>query len=222
MSEIVSISPTLWSVYVITDRRLSGGRGHEYVASEAYSGGADVVQLRDKDLTAKEFLSIAERMREVAGSFGRVFIVNDRIDIAIASSAHGVHIGYDDFPYSSARIIYPKPRIIGVSAGNLEELREANEPDIDYIGIGPIFETKDAKLDAGTPVGLNFIENARSATEIPLIAIGGINHNNVRSVIQAGASAVAVISAVVSAEDIADSTRRLRDVVENEKAATRF
>ncbi len=218
MNRFESLSPARWSVYVITDLQLSGGRDHEFVAREAYRGGADVVQLRDKELTARDFLTHAKKIKEIADSFNREFIVNDRIDVALASSSHGVHIGYDDFPYARARMIYPKPLILGVSAGNPEELDRAGEADVDYIGIGPIFETRDAKPDAGSPVGLKFIEKARQATNVPLIAIGGINHNNSPSVIKAGASAVAVISAVVAQKNISESTRRLKDIVENAKA----
>ncbi len=207
------MDPSGWSVYVITDYRLSGMRPHALVAEEAFRGGADVVQLRDKGQTPGELLKTARGLREIAESFKRVFIVNDRIDIALASLAHGVHVGYDDFPYPAARSIYPKPLLLGASAGTALELREACAAGVDYIGVGPVFETWEAKGDAGSPVGLSFIKEARKATDIPLVAIGGINHENAASVIKAGATAVAVISAVVCEDEICGSVKRLRDVV---------
>lgn len=211
--------PSTWSVYVVTDYRLSGKKSHEFLAKEAFLGGADVVQLRDKDLSPRDLLATAKKIRDVAGSMGRALIVNDRIDIALASSAHGVHIGYDDFPYSPARSLCPKPFILGVSGGTMEELKEAIGAGVDYIGVGPVFETREAKPDAGPPVGLKFIEEARKVTEIPLIGIGGIDHENAPSVIRAGAAAVAVISAVVASEDIAGSVRRMKGIVEDAKSS---
>jgi len=205
--------PKDWNLYVITDTELSGGRPHSEIARHAYLGGADVVQLRDKKMAPgeiyKESLLISGLSKELRGCF----VVNDRIDIAVSSGADGVHVGWDDFEYTVARRILPPGFLLGCSVGNLAELELAIEAKADYIGVGPVFEARGTKPDAGPPVGLGFIEEVRSRTEIPIVAIGGIDADNAPLVIEAGADCVAVVSAVVGRDDIQEAARRIRDAV---------
>jgi len=210
--------PASWSLYVITDRGSAKGRSHEFVAMEALRGGADAIQLRDKHASPRSLLLQALKVRSVTEKEGKPLLINDRIDIALAAKAEGAHIGFDDFDYTRARKIVRPPFILGMSAGSVKELREAVMGNPDYIGVGPIFEARETKADAGDPVGLEFIEVARSMTDIPLIAIGGIDHGNAPSVIRAGALGIAVISSVVGADDISQSARRLKECVEEARA----
>lgn len=209
--------PSSWSLYVVTDVALSKGRPHDEIAGKAFAGGADAVQLRDKKMTGRELLSSAKRVLAIARGHGGAFIVNDRIDVAMASSAHGVHLGFSDFDFSLAKELLPSSMLLGITVTSLEEARHAIAASPDYIAISPVFEARESKWDAGPPVGLKFVEKVRSMTEIPLIGIGGIHHENAHSVIKAGACAVAVISAVVSAKDMEGSARRLKEIVQEVK-----
>ncbi len=212
------MSPASWSLYVISDTGSLKGRSHEFVAREALHGGADAIQLRDKYSSPRSLLAQALNVRKVTRKWEKPLIINDRIDIALAARAEGAHIGFDDFEYAMARELLPPPLILGVSAGTKEELREAVEGKPDYIGVGPVFEARETKADAGEPVGLGLLEVARSMTDIPLIAIGGIHYGNASSVIRAGARGIAVISSVVGADDISQSAMRLKECVEEARA----
>jgi thiamine-phosphate pyrophosphorylase len=145
------------------------------------------------------------------------FIVNDRIDVALAVDADGVHIGREDLPASVARRIIGPGKILGVSAETAEEAVEAERDGADYLGVGPVFEARGTKADAGVPLGLDLIARIRRGCPLPVVAIGGIHAGNARSVRDAGADAVAVISAVVSADDVAQAARSLRLVLCNAK-----
>ena len=141
-----------------------------------------------------------------------LFIVNDEIDIALAAGADGVHLGNDDMPYEIARKLLGKDKIIGLTVHNLEEAMQAQEAGADYIGVSPVFETK-TKPDAGIPGGLNLIMEIKSNIKIPFVAIGGINENNIKSVLAAGAKSAAVISAIVTKSDVERECRKFRDII---------
>lgn len=194
-------------LYVITDAGLFAGRGHVDVARAALAGGARILQLRDKHTPDEELLPIARLVRKLADDAGALFIVNDRIELALAAGADGIHLGQEDMPCRRARSLWPAG-IIGVSIDDAATARQAEADGADYLGVGPIFGTR-TKGDAGPAVGLEQIARARAASSLPIVAIGGISAANVASVAVAGAECAAVISAVVSAPDMERATREL-------------
>ena len=204
------ISPARWRLYVITDERVSRGRSHLQVAEAAILGGADVLQLRDKESSSGRLFQVAMQLRKLTREANVPLIVNDRLDIALAADADGVHVGQADLPASVARGILGPGRILGVSAETVAEAVAAAEDGADYLGVGPVFEARGTKPDAGLPMGLDLIAEIRRHCHLPIVAIGGINAENARKVRDAGADAVAVISAVASADDIAQAARRLK------------
>lgn len=206
-----------YDLYVITDTTLSLGRSHEEVARLAIEGGADVVQLRDKECSARELVAAGNRVREVTERTGTLFIVNDCLDVALACGADGVHLGQADLPVAAARVIAPSGFIIGVSAGSPDEARRAVEAGADYLAASPVFFTAQ-KSDVETCCGLEGIRRIRAAANLPLIAVGGIGMGNVCDVIGAGADGVAVISAVVGQHDITGAARALKKRIRECKA----
>lgn len=202
-------------LYVITSDYRSAGRGHLDVARAALAGGADALQLRDKALGGRELLRLAveiRRMVKESGS-GCLFLVNDRVDVTLASRAHGVHLGQEDLPAAAARELLGPALVLGVSAGTVEEALKAEREGADYLGVGPVFPTP-SKPDAGEPIGLEGLRAIRRAVGLPLVAIGGINEGNLEKVFEAGADGVAVISAVSSAADMEEAVLRLRRAVD--------
>ncbi len=200
-----------YCLYVVTDDRLSNGLSHVEVARRSYEGGADIVQLRVKDDDPR-FLEWAKEISSISKSYGRLFIVNDDVDIALRSGADGVHVGQGDTPVEEVRKRVPKDFIIGVSVGNAEEARVAERNGATYVALSPIFDTA-SKDDAGHGHGLETLREIRAAVSIPVVAIGGINKVNTPDIIRAGADGVAVISAVVSQPDVTAAAKELRDIV---------
>ena len=202
----------MFDLYVVTDSDLSKGRTDAEVARLAYEGGADAVQLRMKHSDGREMLEQALEIRKVADEYCRFFFVNDRVDIALASGADGVHLGQSDIPLEVARDLMGETAIIGISVDNVEQAVAAAEGGADYIGIGAIFNTS-TKPDAKQGVGLGAIYEIRRAVDIPIVAIGGINRGNIQDVVRAGADAAAVVSAVVAQDDIRSAAHELRDLI---------
>lgn len=202
-------------IYPITDSRLSGA-SHSEQLRLLIDGGASFLQIRDKVASSLEFFSETEKCLEVAGASGARLIVNDRVDIALALEADGVHLGRDDLPPTQARAILGKGAIVGFSTHTLEQASAACELPIDYLAYGPIFATR-TKGDHETPVGLRGLEIVRKAIgNMPLVAIGGIGIDNVADVLSAGADSAALISALVSdKEKIVERTRLALDTVTN-------
>ncbi len=196
------------ALHVLTDRSLSRGRDLLTVARAALDGGATVLQLRDKAASTRTLVEEGVALRALTRERGALLIVNDRIDVALAVDADGAHVGQDDMPVALARQLLGPERILGVSAGNLEEASEAVLAGADYLGVGPIYATG-SKADAGPAVGTALLQELATRHSLPLVAIGGINAENVSEVIHAGATGVAVISAVVSANDIAGAAWHL-------------
>lgn len=203
-------------LYVITDETIAGGRSHAEIARQAALGGADVIQLRDKTFSPWELLRAARELRTITRKSGTLFIVNDRLDVAMASGADGVHLGQDDLRVGTARQLAPPGFIIGMSVGTVEEAVQAGREGADYLALSPTFSTA-SKDDAGPGHGLDRLREIRRAVLLPLVAIGGINRGNVQDVIVAGADGIAVISAVVSRPDIAAAARELKDLVRESK-----
>jgi thiamine-phosphate pyrophosphorylase len=204
------IRPETWRLYLVTDERLSRGRSHLEVAEAAIRGGADVIQLRDKTSPSGELYRIALALRKLTLEAKIPLIVNDRLDIALAVDADGLHVGQDDLPAGVARRLLGPGKILGVSTETPEEALLAEKDGADYLGVGPVFEARGTKADAGDPKGPGMIAPIRAKCRLPIVAIGGIKAGNARSVLEAGADAVAVISDIVAADDIEQAARRMK------------
>jgi thiamine-phosphate pyrophosphorylase len=177
-------------------------------AESALKGGADILQLRDKDLSGRELLALAVQLRELCRKYGALFIVNDRLDVALAAKADGAHLGQEDLPVKEAKRLVPENFIIGCSTHSLEQAKKAEEDGADYIGCGPIFKTP-TKPDAGS-VGMGLVRQYREHIKIPFVAIGGIDLSNVKDIVNAGAPCVAVVRALFGAEDVEASAREFK------------
>ena len=201
-----------YELYVITDEAIAGGLPHAEIARRAIAGGADVIQLREKECGCPELNRIGRTLCEITRKTGTLFIVNDRLDVALACGADGVHLGQDDIRVGVARQIAPPGFIIGVSVGTVDEAVMAEQAGADYLALSPVFSTA-SKNNAGTGRGLGVLREIRRNVSVPVIAIGGINRDNVRDVIAAGADGVAVISVVVGSPDITAAARELKKLV---------
>lgn len=206
------LAPRL-ALHVLTDREWSRGRDILSVAAAALDGGATVIQLRDKQASTRVLIEKGLALRALTHERGALLIVNDRIDVALAVDADGAHVGQDDMSVTLARHLLGPERILGVSAGNTQEAMVAIAAGADYLGIGPIYATG-SKADAGVAIGTELLAELALRYATPLVAIGGISAENVAGVVRAGAVGVAVITAVVSALDVADAARGLRRAVE--------
>ncbi len=192
----------------ITTRCGRLGRSHLEVARGALEGGCRLIQLRDKEMTTAEMVKVAEQMRRLTSEYGAAFIVNDRVDVALAAGADGVHLGPDDMPVQTARRLMGPGAVIGASVANVTEAGAAEAAGASYVSVGAIYVTP-SKADAGAPVGVGPIGEIKRTVSVPVLAIGGITCENVTEVVRAGADGVAVISAVCGAEDMAQATRAL-------------
>ncbi|GAA0382962.1 thiamine phosphate synthase [Bacillus horti] len=195
-------------LYVITGEQFYPNKNYLDVIEQAILGGADIVQLREKNKSKKELLEMAKELKALTAKYNVPFIVNDHMDIALAVDADGIHLGQDDLPLEEARKILGPDKIIGISTHALEEALEAERNGADYIGVGPVFETK-SKVDVVDPVGLEYVQEVVANTTIPFVAIGGIKQHNVQQVLDAGAKRICVISAIVGAEDVQEAARAL-------------
>lgn len=199
------------SLYLVTDRQLAGQRDLADLIRKAIAGGVTVVQLREKDLPAREFYELALKIKQIIPP-GIPLIIDDRLDIALAAGADGLHLGQADLPAAIARQYLGPEAIIGLSAENLDQLKEASRLPVDYLAISPVFSTP-TKTDTGPAWGLNGLETARQLTPLPLVGIGGINEANAAAVIKAGADGVAVVSAICSALEPEEAARKLKKII---------
>lgn len=202
-----------YSVYLVTDRGILGDRDLCECIEQAILGGATMIQLREKDISTLEFYNISLKVKAITSKYKVPLIINDRVDIALACDAEGVHVGQSDMPLEVVRRIIGKDKIIGVSTGSVEKAKLAEENGADYIGVGAIFPTG-SKDDAVT-IGLEELQNIRNNVSIPIVAIGGINENNCSKVISAGADGVAVISAILGKEDIRKASEELKKLTKS-------
>jgi len=186
--------------YFITDSKLSRA-GNMSDVKNAVRAGVRIVQYRNKEADTKEMLKEALRLKSICSNKGVIFLINDRVDIALAVDADGVHLGTDDMSYMAARKLLGKKKIIGLTAHNIKEARTAQKSGADYIGASPVFLT-DTKPDAGVPAGIELIKQIRGRVNMPIVAIGGINLDNAKEVIEAGSDALCAISAVVTKPDV--------------------
>jgi len=195
------MSPEQLSLYLVTDPLLCGSRGVTETCRLALEAGVGALQLRDKEASTRELIHTALILQDLCRKHGALFIVNDRIDVALAVSADGVHLGQDDMPVALARKILGRDAVIGASARSPMEAESAWRDGADYIAANLVFPT-DTKTDLGEPLGLRAIAELKKAYPLPLIAIGGINPSNADSVRKAGADGIAVVSAIMAAEDV--------------------
>ncbi len=196
-------------VYPITDKQMARKTSHLAIVRELLRGGAAWIQIRDKHTPARALLDDLLRCVELAARSGARIIVNDRCDLAWLSGAAGVHVGQDDIPPTAARSLLGAQAVIGFSNHTLAQVRPSNRLEIQYIGFGPIFETA-TKPDAAPAVGLAGLRAACRKSAIPVVAIGGIQLENIRDVLDAGAASAAVISTLLTAPDLSRRMEQLR------------
>ena len=204
--------------HVLTDTVLQCRLSHEELAELAIDGGADTIQFRQKQGATKEMIRVAQQMQALCKGAGVAFLVNDRVDVAIASHADGVHLGQDDFPIPLARKLLGEEAIIGGSASSMEEARKCLLEGADYIGFGPVYPTT-SKEDAGPAGGLDLLKQIVETIPLPIIAIGGIGRENIPLVMKAGVYGIAVISAVCCQKDPTEAAKCLRRLLESEQDA---
>lgn len=197
-----------YKLYLVTDRKIIGERDFLWAIEQAILGGATIVQLREKDLSTLQFYTVARDVKELTSKYNIPLIINDRLDIALAVDADGLHIGQDDMPLEIARKLLGKDKIIGLSTSTIEEAKLAEEQGADYIGVGAIFPTT-TKNDADA-VSLEQLKQIKDSVKIPVVAIGGINEENYRLPMSCGIDGIAVISAILSKRDIKAATERFK------------
>ena len=197
-------------LYVIPDRKIGAPKNLVEQTKELLAGGATAIQLRDKELSGRKLLETATEMARLCKEAGALFIVNDRLDIAILSGAHGLHIGQSDIPLAEAKKLSPPSFIIGVSAQTIEEARLAEKQGADYLGIGAVFPTSTKEAEA---LGLTGTARVASATSLPSVAIGGINLENAAEIMKTGVSGLSLISAIVGNSDIRGQTRKFLEII---------
>lgn len=201
------------SLYLVTDRSLSLNRPLEYIVEEAVKGGVTMVQLREKTCSSKEFYELAIRLKNCLKPFNVPLIINDRLDIALACDAEGLHIGQGDIPYDIARKLLGKDKIIGLSVENIQDAIDANKLDVDYIGISPVFSTP-TKTDTAQAIGLEGVREITKISKHPSVGIGGINRANAHDIIKCGVDGISVVSAIMSAYDPRSAAYELSELIE--------
>lgn len=199
-------------LYLVTDRKLAGERDFLSVVRQAVEGGVSIVQLREKCIGTREFIDLALRLKELLKPYGVPLIINDRVDVALASDADGVHIGQSDMPYEMARAILGPSKIIGLSVEDFDQVIQANALDVDYIAVSPVFATP-TKTDTAEPFGLEGLEKAVRMSVHPTVAIGGMNEMTAAAVMDCGTDGIAVISAILCADDPAAASKKLLEIV---------
>jgi len=195
-------------LYLITERSFLKDKSIKEAVEESILGGVTLVQVREKNISSRLFYDISIEVKQVTDYYKVPLIINDRIDIAQAIDAAGVHLGQSDINLVIARKILGPKKIIGISAGNIEEALEAQKNSADYVGIGPIYPTG-TKKDANDPIGLNGLKSIVDSISIPSVAIGGINQNNFREVLKTGVNGISVISAILNNRDIKQAAMNL-------------
>jgi thiamine-phosphate pyrophosphorylase len=208
------IRPFDLSVYLITDRALSGARGVLETVEAAIAGGATMVQLRDPEAKTRALVEEARAIHALTRPAGIPFIVNDRVDIALAAGADGVHVGQADMTVADVRALIGPDPILGLSITSEADLDVSDLRGVDYLGVGPVFQTS-TKPDAAPPINVGGLEAIARRTKVPIVAIGGIHAGNAVDAIAAGARGVAVVSAICAAPDAEAATRELLEVVKS-------
>jgi thiamine-phosphate pyrophosphorylase len=206
------------SLYLVTDEALARGRSLERIVEEAIAGGVTAVQLREKTAGTAALVARGERLRAITAAASVALIVNDRVDLALAIDADGAHVGQRDLPASRAREVLGDERVLGVTVGNVTEARAARQAGADYLGSTAVFATR-TKADAGEPIGIARLAALVRASGLPVVAIGGIDAHNARAVLETGVAGIAVVSAIVAADDPRGAASRLSEAVRRVRRA---
>jgi thiamine-phosphate pyrophosphorylase len=206
-----------YTLYLVTDRGLARGRSTLSIVEAAVRGGVTCVQLREKYASTREFLEEAVKVRDFLRSRGIPLIINDRLDVALAIGADGLHLGQTDMPLSVARSIVKDDMLIGISAESLDDAVAAERGGADYLGVGPIYETP-TKTDAAPAMGLEGLKKISKTVKLPLVAIGGLNHGNTAQAIQNGADGIAVVSAIVAAPNPEQASKDLVSIIRQSRS----
>jgi len=199
-------------LYFVTDRGLCGSKPLEEVVIQAVKGGAAYVQLREKDVSTRFFVEEAKRIKKLLEQYKVPLIINDRVDIALACGAEGVHIGQEDMPYEIVRKLMGQKAIIGLSVETWEDVEVSQKLDVNYIGVSPVFFTP-TKTDTKDAWGLEGLAKIKAFSRHPLVAIGGINESNVRAVVKAGADCIAVVSAICASPHSEAAALRINEMI---------
>jgi thiamine-phosphate pyrophosphorylase len=207
----------MYELYLVTDEKASRGRDIINIVKQALKGGVTVVQLREKELSTRQFVERASELKKILKPYNVPLIINDRVDIALAIEADGVHIGQSDMPLEMVKKIVPGNMIIGLSVETVQQVREAEGLEVDYLGVSPIFSTPTKTNFDERPWGLEGLREARAISKHIIVGIGGINADNAEDVIKAGADGIAVVSGICSADDPETASRELIKIVRNSK-----
>jgi len=204
-----------YSLYLVTDRGILGNNDLCKSIEEAIEGGVTILQLREKNLTSMEFYNIAKEVKEITTKYNIPFIINDRLHIALAVDADGIHIGPDDLPVCVARELLGPNKIIGASTCNVEEALKAEKDGATYLGVGAIYPT--STKNNTDDVSIEDLAEIKNIVNIPIVAIGGINEKNAGNVMTAKVDGIAVVSAILGKGDIKEASKELRSIVNNGK-----
>lgn len=202
------------SLYLVTDPDLLQGRDIARVVEDAVRGGVTMVQLREKHTCTRDFLLKAKALKTCLAPYNVPLIINDRLDIALAVDAEGLHIGQNDMPWDMVRQLWSRDKILGLSLENMDQARQATQFDLDYIAASPVFSTP-TKTDTALPLGLDGIRKMKQMCSLPLVAIGGIHRHNIQEVIAAGADGAAVVSAILGHKDTHAAAKQLKELITN-------
>lgn len=197
-----------YSLYLVTDRGILRDRDLAVAVESAIKGGVTMIQLREKDVGSLEFYDTALKIKAVAGLYGIPFIINDRLDIALAVDADGLHVGQQDLPVEVARRLLGKDKLLGYSVSTIEEALYGVKCGADYLGAGPVFPTG-SKHDAVSPIGFDSLKQIVGSVSIPVVGIGGIGIDNIKEIKAAGSAGASLISAILGAQDIEGASRQL-------------
>jgi thiamine-phosphate pyrophosphorylase len=203
----------MFELYLVTDEKLCLGRPVAEVVEQAVSGGVTAVQLREKEVNTKDFIQRAIQLKKILSAYHVPLIINDRIDIALAVKADGIHVGQNDMPYEYFKKIIPRRMIRGLSVETPEQAAEAEKYELDYLSASPVFLTS-TKTELANEWGIEGLRELAAKTKHKLVAIGGINKSNAGEVIEAGAKGIAVVSAICSAPDPMNAARELRSIID--------
>lgn len=204
-----------YSVYLVTDRDLMSTETLEEAVEQAIKGGCTLIQLREKNCSSLDFYNTAVNVKKITDKYNVPLLINDRLDIALAVDADGVHVGQSDLPCSVVRKIIGENKIIGVSAGNLKDALKAQEDGADYIGVGAMYATG-TKKDAD-PTSMEELKKIRENVSIPIVVIGGINKDRVKDFDGMGIDGLAIVSAIIAQKDICKATSEIKEMFEELK-----
>ncbi len=201
-----------FDIYLVTDRKQTCGKSLEEVIKSSLAGGIKAVQLREKDLDDRELFTVAKRLKSLIHRSGATFFINDRLDIALAVDADGLHLGQESISSNDARKHFGENKLVGVSAHSLDEAVRAEDDGADFITIGPIYDTP-SKRRYGKPIGLNELEKVTEKLKIPAFAIGGMVKEKVREVISAGAHGIALITAILKTKNPEKAAKEMSEEI---------